>query len=54
MSIVGDVPIIIKEQKVMGGQLPVGRKDYHDQKQAHYKFPTSFIFNVKHYKGSSE
>ena len=38
MSILGDIFIIIKTQKAVGGQLPIGHECDHNQKEAHNKF----------------
>lgn len=54
MRIFGDIPTIIKIYKVMGRQLPIGRKYDDNQKQTNDKFPTRFIFNIKHYKRNPE
>jgi hypothetical protein len=50
MSVVGDVLIIIKDQKVMGGQLPVGCKDYHNQKKTYNQFRARMLFYSIHHK----
>jgi hypothetical protein len=46
MSVLSDVFIIIKNQKIMAWQLPVGRKDYRNQKQTNDKIRTCFFYDI--------